>query len=229
MAATSKRTDRAARRPRSVLLAGAALAGALGITAVAVTVGGDGGAVGMRGPGQVSDNRPGVVDTAAAEWIAASSANYRTADRPDDYSVDRIVVHVTQSRFIDATRAFRNPAHQAAAHYVVRASDGHIAQTVREADVAYHAGNREWNERSIGIEHEGYVDDPQRWFTDTAYEASARLAADIADRHDIPIDREHIVGHNEVPGADHTDPGRHWDWDRYLQLVRAAQGGRTTA
>jgi N-acetyl-anhydromuramyl-L-alanine amidase AmpD len=93
---------------------------------------------------------------------------------------------------------------------------------VREADVAYHAGNREWNERSIGIEHEGYVDDPDRWFTDTAYRASAQLAADISTRYDIPIDREHIVGHHEVPGATHTDPGPYWDWDRYLDLVRAA-------
>ncbi|MGW5821646.1 N-acetylmuramoyl-L-alanine amidase, partial [Streptomyces noursei] len=25
----------------------------------------------------------------------------------------------------------------------------------------------------------------------------------------------------EVPGTDHTDPGPHWDWDRYLALVRA--------
>lgn len=39
--------------------------------------------------------------------------------------------------------------------------------------MAYHAGNRKWNERSIGIEHEGFVDAPDRWFTDAAYQASA--------------------------------------------------------
>ncbi|MCX4647006.1 MULTISPECIES: N-acetylmuramoyl-L-alanine amidase [unclassified Streptomyces] len=189
------------------------------MTTAAVTAGDPpGGAL----SGVERDNRPGAVDAASAQWLAASPANYRVADRPDDYRVDRIVVHVTQSRFADAVHAFRDPAHQAAAHYVVRASDGHIAQTVREADVAYHAGNREWNERSVGVEHEGYVDDPQRWFTDAAYEASAELVAGIAERHGIPVDREHIVGHSEVPGATHTDPGRYWDWDRYLRLVRDA-------
>ncbi|MET7527556.1 peptidoglycan recognition family protein [Streptomyces sp900116325] len=168
------------------------------------------------------DVHEGTVDQPAARWTAASDANYRYANRPDDYRIDWIVIHVTQSRYEDAARAFRDPAHQAAAHYLIRSSDGRLAQMVREADVAYHAGDREWNERSIGIEHEGYVDDPDRWFTDTAYRASAQLAADISTRYDIPIDREHIVGHHEVPGATHPDPGPYWDWDRYLDLVRAA-------
>jgi hypothetical protein len=52
------------------------------------------------------------------------------------------------------------------------------------------------------------------------YRASARLAAWLCRRSLIPIDRNHIIGHAEVPGADHTDPGRYWNWPLYLQLVR---------
>lgn len=63
------------------------------------------------------------------------------------------------------------------------------------------------------------MDQPDRWFTDAAYRASAKLCADICARHGIPVDRGHIVGHNEVPGTDHTDPGPHWDWDRYIRLI----------
>lgn len=162
----------------------------------------------------------GALDHPGAEWVGASSANWRWADRPADYAVDRIVVHVVEGSYGDALRVFRDPLHEAAAHYVVR-KDGHIAQTVRELDVAFHSGNRKFNERSVGIEHEGYVDRPGD-FTDAMYAASARLAADICARHSIPVDRTHIVAHSEVPGADHTDPGPHWDWDRYLRLVRAA-------
>ncbi|NEE28560.1 N-acetylmuramoyl-L-alanine amidase, partial [Streptomyces sp. SID7982] len=58
--------------------------------------------------------------------------------------------------------------------------------------------------------------------TKEMYASSARLTASICARHGIPIDREHIIGHVEVPGTDHTDPGPHWDWDRYLELVRRA-------
>ncbi|WSC03039.1 N-acetylmuramoyl-L-alanine amidase [Streptomyces scopuliridis] len=160
------------------------------------------------------------VDQAGAQWSPASDANYRPADRPNDYDIDRIVVHVTQSTAPIAEQVFRDPGHRAAAHYLVRADDGRITQMVREHDVAYHAGNWDWNNRSIGIEHEGFVDQPDRWFTDAAYRASARLVADIAARHDIPLTREHIVGHNEVPGATHTDPGPYWDWDRCMNLIQ---------
>jgi hypothetical protein len=45
-----------------------------------------------------------------------------------------------------------------------------------------------------------------------------------ADRYGIPKDRAHIVGHVEVPGNDHTDPGPNWDWTRYMQYVN---GGGT--
>ncbi|WP_449374962.1 N-acetylmuramoyl-L-alanine amidase [Bacillus licheniformis] len=139
---------------------------------------------------------------------------------PDDYVIDRVVIHVVQGSYASAVKVFKNPGHGAAAHYVVR-KDGHVAQMIRELDVAFHAGNRDMNERSIGIEHEGFVDRPQD-FTAAMYAGSARLTADICARYGIPVDREHIIGHVEVEGTDHTDPGPHWDWDRYLRLVREA-------
>jgi N-acetyl-anhydromuramyl-L-alanine amidase AmpD len=131
-----------------------------------------------------------------------------------------VVIHVTQGSFASAVKAFRNPDHQAAAHYIVR-QDGQVTQMIRELDVAFHAGNREYNERSVGIEHEGFVDRASS-FTDAMYAASARLTAGICGRYGIPVDRKHIIGHVEVPGTDHTDPGPYWDWDRYIRLVRRA-------
>ncbi|CAM5402752.1 peptidoglycan recognition family protein [Streptomyces atroolivaceus] len=173
-----------------------------------------------RVPGVEKPRKAGELDYAPASWIAASEANWRRADRPDDYGVDRVIIHVTQGSFASAVRVFQDPAHQAATHYIV-GQNGRVTQMIRELDVAYHAGNRSFNERSIGIEHEGFVDRPQD-FTAKMYESSARLTAAICKRHGIPVDREHIIGHVEVPGTDHTDPGPHWDWPRYLKLVRAA-------
>ncbi|GAU69088.1 N-acetylmuramoyl-L-alanine amidase [Streptomyces sp. NBRC 110611] len=153
------------------------------------------------------------------QWIPASPSNYTAANRPKQHPIEKVVVHVTQETYRDTLRLFRNPAHRASAHYVVRSADGHIAQCVRERDVAWHAGNWGYNTRSIGIEHEGWIDDPT-WFTKRLYRRSARLTAAICDRYGIPKDREHIIGHVEVPGSTHTDPGEFWDWARYLQLVR---------
>ncbi|WP_372482438.1 N-acetylmuramoyl-L-alanine amidase [Streptomyces bambusae] len=173
-------------------------------------------------PGVSVPRTEGELDHKGARWTAASPANWRLADRPRDYRIDRIVVHVTQGGFAGSVDAFRNPWHKASAHYIVR-GDGHVRQMVRELDVAFHANNRSMNERSVGIEHVGFVDRPQD-FTAALYEASARLAADVCRRYGIPADRRHIVGHSEVPGADHTDPGPHWDWDRYLELIRRRLG-----
>ncbi|MER6245927.1 N-acetylmuramoyl-L-alanine amidase [Streptomyces griseorubiginosus] len=159
-------------------------------------------------------------DYPLAEWQPATSSNFTESDRPWSYRVNLVVVHVTQTTYTEALDIFRNPAKQVSAHYVVRSADGHIAQCVREADVAWHAGNWDYNTRSIGIEHEGWVDKPA-YFTDALYEESAKLTAGICDKYGIPRDRAHIIGHYEVPGSDHTDPGPSWDWTRYMRMVEA--------
>ncbi|MET0234029.1 MAG: N-acetylmuramoyl-L-alanine amidase [Kibdelosporangium sp.] len=159
-----------------------------------------------------------VVDHPGAEWIPASTSNYTVANRPSTYPVNVVVIHVTQEYYADTIAIFQNPAKKVSSHYLVRSGDGHIAQLVREKNVCWHAANWDYNTRSVGIEHEGWVDQPQ-WFTSQMYAASAAITRSVCDRYRIPKDRAHIIGHNEVPGADHTDPGPLWDWTRYIRLV----------
>lgn len=211
------RRDRDRRIGRRTLLIG----GAAAAVGTAVLARGELGHLWWRLPGVEKPRVAGAVDFRGAQWVAASSANWRRADRPDDYGIDRVVIHVTQGSYRSAVKVFQDPAHGAAAHYIVR-KDGHITQMIRELDVAFHAGNRGYNERSVGIEHEGFVERASS-FTDAMYAASARLTAGICGRYGIPVDRAHIIGHVEVPGTDHTDPGRYWDWDRYIRLVRQAR------
>ncbi|GJF21808.1 N-acetylmuramoyl-L-alanine amidase [Streptomyces sp. HO565] len=161
------------------------------------------------------------VDDPSAEWQPASTSNYSRSSRPLTYPLDYVVVHVTQETYADTLAIFRNPDKQVSAHYVVRSADGHVAQCVLESDIAWHAGNWDYNTRSIGIEHEAWVDRPE-YFTDALYEQSARLTAAICTTYGIPKDRAHIIGHHEVPGSDHTDPGPLWDWTRYIRLVNFA-------
>jgi hypothetical protein len=166
-------------------------------------------------------------------WVPASSAIYNTADRPYDSAITRIVIHETQGSYASTVSWFQNPRAGGSAHFVIRSSDGAITQMVHEKDVAWHSGNRTYNWSSIGIEHEGYVGDCT-WNTDAMYRSSAQLVAELAAKYSIPVDRAHIIGHDEVPdpnhpgqygGADHhTDPGACWNWDYYLALVRADLG-----
>jgi N-acetyl-anhydromuramyl-L-alanine amidase AmpD len=160
-------------------------------------------------------------------WYPAHPNNYTAANRPNSHRIDRIVIHVTQGSWSGAVNWFQNPNAGVSAHYTVRSSDGKIAQSVSDINIAYHAGQWPYNVHSIGIEHEGFVSDP-KWFTPEMYRSSARLLAYLCRRYRIPIDRQHVIGHNEVPGCPsegggvgcHTDPGRWWWWSYYMKHAR---------
>ncbi|WLQ37096.1 peptidoglycan-binding protein [Streptomyces castrisilvae] len=158
-------------------------------------------------------------DYPAALWVPADPNNYATGRTA---AIDKVVVHVTQGSYAGSISWFQDPVSEVSAHYVVRSSDGQITQMVRDADTAYHA--RSANASALGIEHEGFIDDPS-WFTDSMYRSSAALTAHLCDRYGIPKDRAHIIGHSEAPGNDHTDPGPYWDWNRYMELVGGTDTG----
>ena len=169
-------------------------------------------------------------DYSRATFYGANSNNYTTASR-GAAQINKIVIHVTQGSWSSAINWFRDSRAGVSAHYTVRSSDGRIGQSVREKDIAYHAGYWPYNQTSIGIEHEGYIGN-SAWFTDAMYRSSARLSAYLSRKYRIPIDRRHIIGHYQVPGCSgygggsgcHTDPGRYWNWTRYMRLVRAYAG-----
>ncbi|MBL8923413.1 MAG: carboxypeptidase regulatory-like domain-containing protein [Myxococcaceae bacterium] len=141
-----------------------------------------------------------------------------------------VVIHTMQGSYSGSRSWFLNTSSNVSSHYLVRSSDGEITQMVEHADTAWHA--QCYNARSIGIEHEGYVQDPARWYTDAMYTESAKLTRYICDRHGIPKDRVHVIGHVEVaPGCNtgrHTDPGSGWNWTRYMSLVTGAGPTPTT-
>jgi N-acetyl-anhydromuramyl-L-alanine amidase AmpD len=142
-------------------------------------------------------------------------------------TIDAIVIHDTEGRFVGSVRFLQRARARGSAHFVV-SRRGQIVQLVPVKDVAWHAGNRWWNLHAIGIEHEGWAG--RGAYTVAEYRASAQLVAYLAHRWGIPIDRRHIVGHAEVPNpsrpgqfggiSGHTDPGQYWNWRGYMWLVR---------
>jgi len=159
-----------------------------------------------------------VAEYPGAHWIRAREGFFDYGRGGD--SITHIVIHAMEGTYESAIYWFQDPSnpYMTSAHYLIRSSDGDITQMVQEADTAHHIGG--WNSFTIGIEHEGWIEDPDRWYTDVMYRRSADLVRHLCDKYGVPIDRDHILGHVEVPGAIHADPGPGWNWDLYMRYVR---------
>ncbi|MBR3710978.1 MAG: N-acetylmuramoyl-L-alanine amidase [Bacteroidales bacterium] len=178
-------------------------------------------------------------DYPAAIWIPAPDCNF--GERTDPVSA--VVIHYTEGSYAGAISWFQNCEASVSAHYVIRSSDGQVAQMVRESDKAWHA--RSANAYSIGVEHEAYGDIVS-YFTEAMYVSSADLMRNICSRYEV-IDGHRtfyrdtldngtalnvgvhdlggpeacikIRGHQHYPGQSHTDPGPYWDWNYYYKLI----------
>lgn len=108
--------------------------------------------------------------------------------------VDRIVIHWIGAGSVTSTiNWFNNPNSQVSAHYLV--GNNKVYQFVNELDTSWHAGNWDMNKRSIGIEHDAK---PGKDLSEENYRLSGELIRDICQRWNIPINREHIIGHQDV-------------------------------
>ncbi|MDT0344991.1 peptidoglycan recognition family protein [Streptomyces sp. DSM 44938] len=171
----------------------------------------------------------------SCEWIPApyeelgdgDYGNHDLADRPASQAIDYIVIHDTEATWQTTLDLVTDPTY-VSWHYSLRSSDGHIAQHLSNEDVGWHAGNWYVNANSIGLEHEGFLTSPDAWYTEAMYRTSARLVRYLSRQYDIPLDRHHIIGHDNVQGpvnasvaGMHTDPGPYWDWSHYFELLGA--------
>ncbi|MFJ8129119.1 N-acetylmuramoyl-L-alanine amidase [Streptomyces hydrogenans] len=186
--------------------------------------------LGLRAPARGPVECP---TTVACEWIPApyeefgdgDYGNHDKADRPVSQKIDYIVVHDTEATWDVTLKLVQDPTY-VSWQYSLRSSDGHVAQHLPLKDVGWHAGNWYVNAKSVGLEHEGFLTAPDSWYTEAMYRSSARLVRYLAKRYDIPLDRQHVIGHDNVPGTVtssirgmHTDPGPYWDWAHYFRLL----------
>jgi N-acetylmuramoyl-L-alanine amidase len=108
-------------------------------------------------------------------------------------TIDRVVLHWFGIGDLESANSrFQNPASRVSAHYGI--SDLLVYQWVNEEDVAWHAGNYPINQRSIGIEHNATT---AQNASEQTYRTAGELLRDICTRHNIPLDREHILKHSE--------------------------------
>jgi N-acetyl-anhydromuramyl-L-alanine amidase AmpD len=175
-----------------------------------------------------SQNGPQVnVDYPGATWKEAANWSSRDAT-----AISHVVIHTMEGSYAGSINWFLNPDSQVSSHYLMRSSDGQVTQMVRDAKKAWHA--RSANVYTLGIEHEGFVDNPD-WYTGVMYDESAKLTAYMCNAYQIDCSKAYngvshaglvelsneftVKGHQHYPEQVHSDPGINWDWPRYYALL----------
>lgn len=164
-------------------------------------------------------------------WIGCASDNFRK-DRPIGMKPEILVLHTCDGSLADAAARCNRPGTNLSAHYAV-GLNGEIQQYVVETDTAFHAGfvvnptarlvrDRQKinpNFYTIGIEFEGKRDDP---WTAAQSVAAADLLHDISARWGIPLDREHVIAHQEIRASVNC-PGSGADINALLNIPALAE------
>ena len=126
-------------------------------------------------------------------------------------------------------------------HYILD-REGNVHCYIPEDRVAWHTGKGTWkdnekyenamNQYAIGIELVGIgsqedmsiylskaqynaIDDSLKGFTDAQYASLQELVAYLCQKYDIPMDRDHIIGHDEYASRK-NDPGQLFDWSQII-------------
>ena len=177
---------------------------------------------------------PGInsTDYAPALWVYSPYFHARGT------ATTAVTIHTMQGSYAGSISWFQSNPNSVSAHYLIRSSDGQVTQMVREAQAAHHVGSQ--NNYTLGIEHEGYVNNAA-WYTTAMYNASAALTRHFCSRYGIPCSSAYngpassginvlpasvkIKGHQHFTGQTHTDPGINWSWTRYYGLLNPGTGG----
>jgi N-acetyl-anhydromuramyl-L-alanine amidase AmpD len=175
-------------------------------------------------------------DYGPALWNQAASCNYSSRGTA---TISAVTIHTVQGSYAGCISWFQNCAAGVSAHYVVRSSDGQVTQMVYESLKAWHVGTE--NPYTVGIEHEGYVNNAS-WYTTAMYTASAALTKNICQDNNIdplrtgwypwlattyynqsgiPGSCTKVKGHQHYPNQTHNDPGVNWNWNYFYTLINA--------
>jgi hypothetical protein len=169
------------------------------------------------------------------EWRGASQGNFkrgRGGEKPMAIVIHRI--NGSLAGYDAWVNTPKKPGQEKASSHYAIGKGGEVHQYVLEADTAYHATvsvhyqGSHWklftegmdpDRVTLGIDHEGAYEEP---WPDAMREASVQLCARLCRRWEIPMDRDHIIGHDQVHPIKHQCPGQAADLDQYVGAVAAA-------
>ena len=182
----------------------------------------------------IIDRQSGWLD--AAEMLPSPNCD----DRPDENDISGIVIHnisLPPGQFggdwiadlflnqldQNAHPYFAEIAHLKVSSHLLIKRDGLIQQFVPFHKRAWHAGVSCWegrqrcNDFTIGVELEG---GDETAFTEAQYQRLATVSRALFAAYPL-LSKERITGHQHIAPGRKTDPGPHFDWVYFKQLLQA--------
>jgi N-acetyl-anhydromuramyl-L-alanine amidase AmpD len=147
--------------------------------------------------------------------MTSTAKHYTKATRDED-DIYLLILHSSSGAGTaeQLRQYFAKGERQVSYHYIVDAK-GNVVTSVDPQDIAYHAGNWNTNQRSIGIGLIGVAG--QSKFPRPQLDALVRLMARLSHEYDLSLRRVYdyvdgrlylpfgVAQHANVWGADHTD------------------------
>lgn len=152
-----------------------------------------------------------------------------------------IVIGTAGTTYEQAVSRMTDPSSFTSSHYLISDTDGQVTQLVHTADVAWYASDSTVNGQAVTIALDA-VHNGQ--YSDSTYTSLAALVKYLATTYQIPLDRQHVLGRDElsatpsastatlpaatlpaatIPAATSAtdDPGAYFDWGRLFGLLGA--------
>ena len=159
-------------------------------------------------------------------------------ERPDDMEISLVIIHsislppkcygnnyvedfFLNKLCIDDHSYFKEIQNLKVSSHLYIKRDGELIQFVPFDKRAWHAGKSTYkgvddcNNFSIGIELEGSDDD---CYSDEQYKMLTMAVQKIIDNYPL-IDKHSIAGHSDVSPLRKNDPGKKFDWERFLNAL----------
>lgn len=173
----------------------------------------------------------------------SKSPNYMSRN---GWKPDMIVLHVAEGTFKGTVSWCCNPNSGVSCHFVT-GKNGEKEQLVDLDKASWCNGtstkkgdkydyrrstNRLVRERktnanfyTISIENEGYsYKDGKGALTEKQYQTVLKLCKELIKKYNIPVDREHIVGHYEIAPVEKPNcPGPKFQWDRLMKDLKGEE------
>lgn len=175
--------------------------------------------------------------------IQIKSPNYSSRE---GQGVLAVVIHIGDGTKDAIVQTFKNPASKVSAHYLVYEQDYfptlsagagsyRIAETIQfvdESQAAWANGlkvnptakvvlenpNVNPNSFTISIENEGFGN---KDISELMYQKNAKLVKDICQRHNLPINKDTVIGHRSIR-ADKACPGK-IDVNKIIELANQTE------